>query len=288
MSSSSLTTHRSISAIIIDDEPLAHEVLLHHIQSHNHEQEQGQDQAHDQSVSGRPSASVDIKFQGYNATDALKWLSENDVDLIFLDIKMPHLTGIDLVKVLANRPQIVFVTAYQEHAATAFELDVTDYLVKPVSLARLQQAIGKVSQKLSITTMSTADTESPSLSVPPSAPSYVMLNLSGTKRKVLTRDIQWFEAYGNYVKVWLEDEMLLANSSFKQLLDSLPHIDLLTASVDSPLGEHNNGLFAQVHKSFGVNLIKVKALNADHLIMADDNPIKIGKTFKKSVKQRFN
>ena len=287
MSSSSLRPHRSISAIIIDDEPLAHEVLLHHIKNHNHEQEQGQDKAHDQSVSGRPAASVDIKFQGYNATDALKWLSENDVDLIFLDIKMPNLTGIDLVKVLANRPQIVFVTAYQEHAATAFELDVTDYLVKPVSLARLQQAIGKVSQKLTITTMSTADTESPSLSVPPSAPSYVMLNLSGTKRKVLTRDIQWFEAYGNYVKVWLEDEMLLANSSFKQLLDSLPHIDLFSAPLGAPLAEHNNGLFAQVHKSFGVNLTKVKALNADHLIMADDNPIKIGKTFKKSVKQRF-
>ncbi|MAF58860.1 MAG: DNA-binding response regulator [Ponticaulis sp.] len=271
MSSSSLTTqspkvvNQAISAIIIDDEPLAHDVLLHHIQAHN------------QTANGQQTRSIDIKSQVYNATDALKWLSENVVDLIFLDIKMPLLTGIDLVKVLANRPQIVFVTAYQEHAVTAFELDVTDYLVKPVSLSRLQQAIGKVSQRLTLSnTRSTQNAES-----------YVMLNLSGTKRKVFTRDIQWFEAYGNYVKVWLKDEMLMANSTFKQLLDSLPHIDLLNAALNNTVNQYNEGMFAQIHKSYGVNLGQAKALAGDHLVMMDDTQIKIGKTFKKALKQRF-
>lgn len=271
MSSSNLapqsphTFNQAMSAIIIDDEPLAHDVLRHHIQAHN------------LTANGPHARPVNIRFQAHNATDALKWLSENDVDLIFLDIKMPYLTGIELVKVLANRPQIVFVTAFQEHAATAFELDVTDYLVKPVSLPRLQQAIGKVSQRLVLSnTSSTQNTES-----------YVMLNLSGTKRKIYIRDIQWFEAYGNYVKVWLEDEMLLANSTFKQMLDSLPHVDLLSASQDNTANQFNEGLFAQIHKSYGVNLSRAKALAGDRLIMMNDIPIKIGKTFKKALKNRF-
>ena len=114
-----------------------------------------------------------------------------------------------------------------------------------------------------------------------------MLNLSGTKRKVFTRDIQWFEAYGNYVKVWLKDEMLLANTTFKQLLDSLPHIDLLNPDRDNTINQSNDGIFAQIHKSYGVNLTQAKALTGDHLVMEDDTQIKIGKTFKKALKQRF-
>ena len=107
-----------IKALIVDDEPLAHSVILHHLKAH---------------------ADVEVVGQCMNATQALSFLANNAVDLLFLDINMPELTGIEMLKVLANMPQVIIVSAYQEYALQGFELNVTDYLLKPVSAERLKQ-----------------------------------------------------------------------------------------------------------------------------------------------------
>ena len=103
-----------LKALIIDDEPLAHEVILHHLAQH---------------------ADFNIVGRCYNATTALSWLANNQVDLLFLDINMPELSGIEMLKVLRKRPQVIIISAYQEYALQGFELDVTDYLLSEITCA---------------------------------------------------------------------------------------------------------------------------------------------------------
>ncbi|WP_416307865.1 LytR/AlgR family response regulator transcription factor [Neptunicella sp. SCSIO 80796] len=227
-----------LNALIIDDEPLAHEVILHHLAQHE-----------------------DIKVAGrcYNATEALAWLANHQADLMFLDINMPALNGIELLKVLANRPQVLIVSAYQEYALQGFELDVTDYLLKPVSGERLAMALDKVRQRAR---SMLAD------SVTHEEPRCIVLKVDGGKRKWLLNDISLLEAYGNYVKLWQGGKMTLVSSSLKQLKASLPAAQ-----------------FTQVHKSYVVNNSQVAAINTDTLTLEDGRTVKMGKLFKHQAQQ---
>jgi len=222
-----------LKALIIDDEPLAHDVILHHLDQHS-----------DISVVGRC----------YNATQALSWLANDHVDLLFLDINMPDLSGIELLKVLRNRPQAIIISAYQEYAIEGFELDVTDYLLKPVCNERLSQALDKVrfraQKQLSNEVL----------------PQHIVLKVDREKRKFTLTAITLLEAYGNYVKLWQGDEMVLVNSSLKLLIEMLP-----------------NSQFTQVHKSFVVNNAKVIAVDTDSLTMDCGRTVKASKTFKKNL-----
>jgi len=220
-----------LKALIIDDEPLAHEVILYHLAEH---------------------ADISIVGRCYNATQALSWLANDHVDLLFLDINMPDLSGIELLKVLRNRPQAIVISAYQEYAIQGFELDVTDYLLKPVCSDRLSQALDKVrfrnEKRLSMEVV----------------PHHIILKVDREKRKFTLVDITLLEAYGNYVKLWQGDEMVLVNSSLKQLIEMLP-----------------NTKFTQVHKSFVVNNAKIIVVETDSITMECGRTVKVSKTFKK-------
>ena len=220
-----------LKALIIDDEPLAHEVILHHLAEHS-----------DISIVGRC----------YNATQALSWLANDHVELLFLDINMPDLNGIELLKVLRNRPQVIIISAYQEYAIQGFELDVTDYLLKPVCSERLSQALDKVRFR---------NEKHSSMEV---VPHHIILKVDREKRKFTLVDITLLEAYGNYVKLWQGDEMVLVNSSLKLLIEMLP-----------------NTKFTQVHKSFVVNNAKIIVVETDSITMECGRTVKVSKTFKK-------
>jgi DNA-binding LytR/AlgR family response regulator len=219
-----------LKALIVDDEPLAHEVILHHLAQH---------------------ADISIVGRCYNATQALSWLANGHVDLLFLDINMPDLSGIELLKVLRKRPQVIIISAYQEHALQGFELDVTDYLLKPVCNERLSQALDKVrfraQQQLSNEPLS----------------QHIVLKVDREKRKFTLADITLLEAYGNYVKLWQGNDMVLVNSSLKMLIEMLP-----------------NTQFTQVHKSFVVNNAKVIALETNSMTLECGRTVKASKTFK--------
>lgn len=219
-----------LKALIIDDEPLAHEVILHHLAQH---------------------ADISIVGRCYNATQALSWLANDDVDLLFLDINMPDLSGIELLKVLRNRPQAIIISAYQEYAIQGFELDVTDYLLKPVCNERLSQALDKVRFRAKKQSSNEGFLQ------------HIVLKVDREKRKFTLADITVLEAYGNYVKVWQGDDMVLVNSSLKLLIEMLP-----------------NTQFTQVHKSYVVNNAKVIALEANSMTMECGRIVKASKTFK--------
>jgi two-component system LytT family response regulator len=223
-------TYIMLKALIIDDEPLAHEVILYHLAQHS-----------DISIVGRC----------YNATQVLSWLANNHVDLLFLDINMPDLGGIELLKVLRNRPQAIIISAYQEYAIQGFELDVTDYLLKPVCSERLSQALDKVRSR-----------DQKKLSKEP-VTQHIVLKVDREKRKFTLTDITLLEAYGNYVKLWQGNDMVLVNSSLKLLIEMLP-----------------NTQFTQVHKSFVVNNAKVIAVETNSVTMECGRTVKASKTFK--------
>ncbi len=228
---------KSINVMIVDDEPLAHDVLCHHLAAYD---------------------TIQVVAQCYNATQALAHLAAHQVDVIFLDIQMPALSGLEMLKVMANRPQVVLCTAYQEHALEAFELDVTDYLLKPVSEQRFKQCIEKLRRQHANRTQSTKPT------MPPS----IVIRVDREDRKVMLSDIAYFESYGNYIKVWQQGTALLTQGPLKTLVQILPQ-------------NH----FVQIHKSVMVNKDHVVAKSAHSVTLKDGTQLKIGKSFKTDVAQ---
>jgi len=218
--------------LIIDDEPLAHEVIKHHLQG---------------------QADFTIVGNSYNATQALSYLANQQVDVLILDINMPALSGIELLKVLKTHPLVIIVSAYQEYALQGFELDVTDYLLKPVGAARFVQALDKVRRRLS--------------DKAGDGPSYIVLKVDREKRKFNLADITLLEAYGNYVKVWQDEQVVLVSSTLKQCLQQLP-----------------SQQFLQIHKSFVVNKNHVIAIDNEYVRLAGDRGVKVGKLFKEGLK----
>jgi two-component system LytT family response regulator len=249
------TNPPTFKAIIVDDEPLAHDVLLHHLKELAE---------HPEYCLHVPS--IAIVHQCYSATQALAWLANNSVDVMFLDINMPGLTGLELLKVLANRPHVILVSAYSEFALQGFELDVTDYLLKPVSAKRLSQALLKLHARTGH-----------SNGVNHQQQSHFVVQVDRCHRKVAFDDILWLEAYGNYVKLWTEKEMLLVSSTLKRLLTEL------------------SGRCVQIHKSYAVNPAKVVVVDNEFVSIkieqeaAYTHPsvtqVKIGKSFRNQAKR---
>jgi DNA-binding LytR/AlgR family response regulator len=227
-----------LSAIIIDDEPLAHQVIQHHLQHH---------------------PDIVVTGQCYQVTEALPLLANSQVDLLFLDINMPGINGIELLKVLANKPQVIIISAYQEYALAGFELDVTDYLLKPVPLERFNQALEKVRKRLNLTLTSKVQNKH--------SPRHLILKVDRDKRKFELARISYFEAYGNFVKIWQDKQVTLATTTLKQVIEQVCDVQ-----------------FTQLHKSFVVNNTKVETVNNHSVTLDCGASIKIGKSFKHSVK----
>ncbi|SDE18657.1 two component transcriptional regulator, LytTR family [Mucilaginibacter pineti] len=180
-------------AIAIDDEPIALDVVRSH-------------------AAKVPFVELSATFT--NAFDALTYLQQNKIDLIFLDIKMPDISGIDFLHSLTNPPMVVFTTAYSEHAVKSFELDAIDYLLKPFSLSRFLKACNKAQELYTLRNRQPQTEE----------PASVFIKDGYEQIKVMLADILFIEAAGNYTKVYLEGDKQLSTrvtiSDMQQLLPS--------------------------------------------------------------------
>ncbi len=228
--------------LIVDDEPLAHQVLLHHLAAH---------------------ADMEVAGHSYSAAEAMAVLAQQPIDLILLDIQLPVLTGLQMLKLLAKPPQVVLVTAYAEFALDGFALDVTDYLLKPVSGERLALALDKVRRRAG-------------LPVPVAAPAaavgneHIVLKVDRELRRFELASIYCVEGYGNYVKVWQGQQMTLASTTLKAVMEQ-------TAAAG----------FIQVHKSFLVNPSHVISLDSQLLKLSNQQQIRIGEAFKTQARRIF-
>ena len=229
-----MTSHKSISCIIIDDEPSSQRVLQHFIAQ---------------------TPVLDLKITCNNTEEAFKYLQLHEkVDLLFLDINMPKQSGLDFYKSLQNPPLVIFTTAYPQYAVDGFEVNAVDYLLKPISYERFLTAIHKV---LNNTDHKIDDSE------------FMILKENKALHKIRFEDIQYVEAFGDYVKVHTKDKIITTHSTFSKFIESLPHY------------------FLRTHKSFSINLNKLNHLTGNQ-ISIDNHKIPIGQTYKQAVLKALN
>lgn len=221
--------------IIIEDEPLAQNILKKYIADH-------------------PSLEL-VAICG-DALEAEAILSQQTVELIFLDINLPKLSGVNFIKTLLHSPLIIFTTAYPEFAVEGFELSAIDYLLKPFSFARFLKAVNKAFEKLNSTSAQTTNSN---------RPSFVFLKADKKIHKVDLDSIFYIEAIGDYMKVVTGSGQLIINETMKKLQEDLP--------VDS---------FIRVHKSFIISRNKIKFIEGNYVRVEDKN-IPIGATYRSEV-----
>lgn len=179
-------------AIAIDDEPIALDIVAAH-------------------ASKVPFVELIASFT--NAFEAITYLQQNKVDLIFLDIKMPDINGIDFLKALSKPPMVIFTTAYSEHAVQSFELDAVDYLLKPFSLSRFLKACNKAKELFDLRNQNQENKAD-----------YIFIKDGYEQVKVLYSDILYIEASGNYTQIHLTNGKLLSSRiTINELADLLSH-----------------------------------------------------------------
>lgn len=220
-----------LNVLIVDDEAPAHEVLVHHCRAH---------------------ADVRIVGQCHSAAEALAAICVGPVDLMLLDVRMPRFGGLDLLRGLSSPPLTVIVSAHRDHALDGYELDVIDYLLKPVSAQRFAAALEKVRRRLDVR----PDPE-------PLPQQDLVLKVDRSLRRFRLDEIACCEAQGNFVRVWTDTGPVLVTSTLSGLLASLP--------ADR---------FVQVHRSYIVNRGHVTEQQRGLLRLRSGQEVPIGKNFR--------
>lgn len=214
--------------LIVDDEPVAQRILERYLANF---------------LEYKHVASCE------NAFDAMEYLNNYDIDLLFLDLEMPQLKGLKFLKTLKSRPQVIIVTAYREFAVEGFDEDVLDYLLKPVSLERFVKALNKfrTSQTVIISKPEVRD--------------HVFLVHDRKSIKIKLNKIEYLEGLSNYVRIKLVDDNIVVYYTLTKILDIL------------------DDRFVRIHRSFIVNKNMITAFTKDH-IEINSKSIPIGKTFR--------
>lgn len=215
-----------IRAIAIDDEPLALKVIQHFCRRVDY---------------------IELRETFIKPTEALHYLEKNEVDLLFLDINMPSLSGIELYKSLTQSTMVIFTTAYSEFAVDGFNLNATDYLLKPFTFERFMQAVEKAQK-----------THEHAQQAPPAEPGYMLVRADYSLVRINFSDILYIESLDDYLKIHLPDRKpVVARMTMKYVLEQLP----------APA-------FVRIHRSFIVPLKRISAVrNKTVLLGTQELPI---------------
>lgn len=195
-----------------------------------------------------------------NVFEAMKVLQEQIIDLIFIDIQMPGLTGLQFIGSLEKKPLVIFVTAYKQYALDSYDLAVVDYLVKPVSLERFIKACNRAMELYELKQMKHQLTVSPSTD-------YFFLNADYSQIKIMFNDIIWMEGLRDYVKMYLKgsNKPLLFRTSLKAVEPELP-----------PSG------FIRIHKSYIVAIESITSIRKNSVFI-NELELPIGETYREAV-----
>lgn len=236
----------SLNCFIVDDEPLAIEVIQSHIEK----------------VDG-----LQIAGTFNNAIDAFDQLCRTKVDVIFLDIQMPKLTGIDFLKTLKDPPRIIFTTAYREFALEGFELDAVDYLLKPISFERFLKSVGK----LFTSTSSNNNSHIVTTAQDALAPTIEHIFVPSEKRlvKITLSEITFIESQRDYVRITTDHKEVLSHQSITYMEENLP-----------------KACFLRIHRSFIINLDKIESWSHAEIELPGIT-VPIGRTYKNAVVKKL-
>jgi len=230
---------KKIRCLVVDDEPLAIKLLEKHIQQFSQ---------------------LELVASCWNAVQAFEILKTKEIDLIFLDIQMPGLNGIEFVKSLQHPPAIIFTTAYREYAVESYELDVVDYLLKPITFNRFFKSINKFFDKNNNKEI----TSSSSPLTAEAAESFIYVNTNRRFVKIQFEKVWYVESLKDYVRIHTEEQKIMTKDKISEFEKKLPDY------------------FIRIHRSFIINTKKITAFT-QHDIEINGEEIPIGISYKKEV-----
>ncbi len=225
-----------LKCLVIDDEPLARRVIQKYADN---------------------LPFIEIIAHCENPLEAIELIHHQQVDIIFLDIQMPRLTGIDFLKTIKNLPPVIITTAYAEFALQGFELDVVDYLMKPFSFDRFLKAVQKAEE-----TNLNKKRHSTSIPEPEKQEDYIFVKSNKKTFKINLNEILFIEALGDYIKIFTLDKMIISYQSLKNLEGMMPQKS-----------------FPRVHKSYIISLSRIDNIEGN-MIRIRDKQIPIGTNYK--------
>ena len=223
----------SYNCLIVDDEPIARDIV--------------------QTYCGHLPNLYVVATCG-NALEAKAIMQTQKIDILFLDINMPVLDGIAFLKTLKTQPQVIFTTAYKEHAVDAFDLSACDYLLKPFSLDRFIVAIDKAVEKLSSEVVNTSSTIKKD--------DYIFIRFDGKIYKIQYEDLLYAEANGNYTKIVTRQSMIMPSMAFSNFAELLPQ-----------------SAFIRIHRSFIINKARITHIEGNRVFI-NTIEIPIGSNYK--------
>ena len=229
--------------IIVEDEPLAQDILKKYIAAFS---------------------SLQLCESFDNASAALSYLNENVIDIVLLDINMPELSGIEFLKILKVKPQIILTTAYAEHALEGYEYAVCDYLLKPIRYERFLKAINVAIERIGRKDDSFAE-----LTLHPPAADHLFIKEENNIHKVDFQSINYIEAMGNYLRIFSDRKTIITRGTISSIESQLPI-----------------PLFLRVHKSYIVSLRAITRI-AQGFLFVDNVSIPIGATYKQEVMKKI-
>lgn len=195
-----------------------------------------------------------------NGIDAINFIKQNKIDLVFLDIQMNDLSGIELLETLTNKPKIVFTTAYESYALQGYELNITDYLLKPISFKRFLKSIDKVADLVNVKNDESKNQTTFKTDIPENE--HIFLKVDNKMQKILFKDILYVEAMKDYVKIWTTTGKIIFLCNIKSFMERIP-----------------DNQFVRIHKSYAIAFNKIDAIKQKYVEIAGKD-IPIGSTYK--------
>jgi DNA-binding LytR/AlgR family response regulator len=243
-----------VNAIIIDDEPLAIAAINALCQNF---------------------PEINILEKCNNAMEAFQALHKHQIDLIFLDINMPIIDGLSFLRSLKDPPAVILTTAYTEYALEGYELDVVDYLIKPISLDRFAKAIQKYKNRKGAGNSPAADhfvplTPTPTFNTNTNAKDFMFIKENGKLIKLNYKDIYFIEGMKDYLKIMTKDKFHLVHQTMKSMEEQLPA-----------------NLFARVHKSYIVAIAAIKQIDGN-CIETERGGVPLSTTYKEELLALMN
>lgn len=235
-----------IKALIIDDEPLARNVIIQYANKIDY---------------------LKIECSCEDAMKAIDILNNKNIDLIFLDINMPVISGISFLKSLKNPPLVIFTTAYTEYALEGYELNAIDYLKKPFSFERFLKALNKASELIKLKKQDSISAVTPSFSP---TEDFMFVKANKKTYKIIFNNILFVEGLGDYIKIHMKDQNIVTNLTMKKIQEILPAKD-----------------FYRIHKSFIIALNPIELVEGN-MVVINKTKIPIGNSYKQEFFDMIN
>jgi DNA-binding LytR/AlgR family response regulator len=234
--------HKIVNCIIVDDEPVAREILESHL---------------------RKVDAVHVIATCKNAIEAFNQINSNQIDLIFLDINMPEISGLSFAKSINKNIKVIFTTAYREYAIDGFNLQAVDYLLKPISFERLLQAVNKYIGESNVEVVNS------SLEIQQEKVDFIFVRADRKMMKINFSEINYIESFSDYLKFHLDEKILITRETI--------------TSIEAKLPKTN---FLRIHRSFIVCIAKINSFT-NEFIEVNKKALPISRSYKKDVLARL-